>query len=69
RLVDTVAATLRRRRDVRPMDAGLTSYVLVHAIYGVIQQTTAHRPALLEDDALASTLAELCVRHLRPDAD
>lgn len=67
RLVDTVAATLRNRPDVRTIDAGLASYALVHAINGVIQQTIAHRPRLLSDDALADVLVELCVCYLRPD--
>lgn len=67
RLVDTVATALRRRRDLRGLDVGLTAYVLVHAVYGVIQQTNAHRPELMGDEALAETLAELCIRHLRPD--
>ena len=66
RITDVVSATLRRRRDVRPLDVSLASFALVRATFGVVQHALAYRPELVADDALAesswSSALATCVR-------
>jgi AcrR family transcriptional regulator len=61
------ARLLSGRRPVRPRAVELAAWVLVHAVFGVVQDALAERPELLQDDALADELTELAVRYLRPD--
>lgn len=69
RVCDVASAALRRRSDIRAVDPELTSFVLVHSIFAVIQRTLADRPELIDDDGLGEILAELCIRYLAPDPD
>lgn len=53
---------------VRPRNANLAAYVLVHAVFGVVKDALADRPELLRGEALTEELTELTLRYLRPDS-
>ena len=67
RLVEVVGVALSRRQDVRPLNAELAAFTVVHATFSVIQGALAERPELLADDGLRDALTELCVRFLRSE--
>jgi AcrR family transcriptional regulator len=67
RMTEVVSAALRRRADVRPLNAEIAAFTLVYSTFAVIQGALGDRPELLADDALADSLVELCLRYLRPD--
>ena len=62
-----VHAMLAGPERVRPRNVGLAAYVLVQAVFGVVQDALSHRPERLQGDALAHELSELVVGFLRPD--
>ena len=66
RMCEVVSSALRRRTDIRPVNAELAAFALVHAAFAVIQGALADRPELLDDDALGEVLADICVRYLAP---
>lgn len=66
---ELVTAVLYQRRDrVRGGDVALMAHVLVTGVFAVLQHAVAHRPELLEGEALADELATLATRYLSPDA-
>ncbi len=68
RMVELITARMLTEPErVRPRNLGLAAYVLVHAVFGVVQDALVHRPELLQGDALERELSELVVRFLRPD--
>jgi AcrR family transcriptional regulator len=66
RLTELVSAALRRRTDVRPMNAEIAAFTLVHSTFAVIQAALGDRPELLTDNELSESLVDLCLRYLRP---
>ncbi len=69
RMVELITARMLLDPDnIRPRNVGLGAYVLVHAVFGVVEDALTHRPELVEGDALATELTELVVRYLRPEA-
>jgi AcrR family transcriptional regulator len=64
RLAEVISATLRRRADIRTVDAEVAAFALVHATFAVMQAALEERPELIAGDALAQTLTELCSRYL-----
>lgn len=62
---ELVRAALYARRDrLRQGDVDLMAYVMVTGAYAVILDALAHRPELLETDALKVELHTLVVRYL-----
>jgi AcrR family transcriptional regulator len=66
RLTEVVSAAMRRRSDIRPLNAEVAAFTLVHSTFAVIQGALGGRPELLADDELTDSLVELCLRYLRP---
>lgn len=68
RLTELLAARMQAgRHPVRPRNVELAAWVLVHALFAVVQDALAERPELLRGEALIEELTELAVRYLRVD--
>ena len=62
----TILELLRERDDLgRHEDLELTVFVLVNAVYGVLDAVLVERVSLLDDDRLIDELTALVLRHLR----
>ncbi|MEZ4238933.1 MAG: TetR/AcrR family transcriptional regulator [Myxococcota bacterium] len=64
RLCGILSVVLRQRSDVRPVNAEMAAFMLVHGVFAVVRDAAAERPELLLGDELADELAELTLRYL-----